>query len=345
MLAQRYRRRHWSATALLRSSEQCVLIYANIGLQTQMVRGKHREEHLRTLRVSIMNVVRATDLDILCMCEVGSYACTNIGELSEKEMERVCQMCCDAWESITGARPGCVYQWPHPYLTLYNPNTIGIKKASIVPTFIASAQRQRFAQALCCAVHDCQPFDVWNIHNPCPRRPNNLTDKQRKESLQTILRTRSNTDPRKTTGEGSVVIGGDMNINYEMMCTLMGQLGPPLGLTWCNDRTLIQSAIFRPAQVSKNYSRGTQGCARENSPDFCMACNLHANTINLQIEFPIESTAHIPYGILITCEPLSSTSRQEQTKLARTTQDGAHRRNRRWGQQSHIDADTRGGKD
>jgi len=334
----------YSRAEMRSRSEHCVLIYANVGLLTPMVRGKRCEAHLCNLVVSIENVVRATEPDILCMCEVGSYACTNIGALTEKEMERVCQKCCDAWKSMTGTQPGCTYEWPHPYLTLHNINTVEIQKASMVPTFLASANRQRFAQTLSCAMHGRQPFDVWNIHNPCPGRPNNLTDKQREESLDTILQTSSNTDPRKQTGERSVVLGGDLNINYEMMCSLMEKLGPPLGLLWCNERALIQSTIFKPIQVAKNYSSGTSGCTPDDSPDFCMACNLHAHTINLEVEFPIEPNAHIPHGILIKCRDLPSPLCQEQTKPDSIQQWRAHRRNRRMTQPPRADVDTRGGK-
>ena len=170
-------------------------------------------------------------------------------------------------------------------------------------------------------MYGCQPFDVWNIHNPCPARPNNLTDKQREESLDTILRISSTTNSQKPAGEGRFVLGGDMNVNYEMMCSLMEKLGPPLGLVWCNDRALIQSTIFKPVQVPKNYSSGTSGCTPEDSPDFCMACKLQANSISIEVEFPIEPNAHIPYGIRIKCE--------EQTKPDFIQQFGAHRRNRR----------------
>ena len=334
----------WSRAEMQSRSEHCVLIYANIGLLTQMVRGKRREAHLGNLVLSIQNVVRAIEPDIFCLCEVGSYACTNKGALTENEMDRVCQKCCDAWKSVTGTQPGRTYEWPHPYLTLHNTNTVEIKKASIVPTFRTSAQRQRYAQTLSCAMHGRQPFDVWNIHNPCPARPNNLTDKQREESLDTILHTSSNTDPRMRTGEGSVVLGGDMNINRKTMCFLMEKLGPPLGLLWCNERALIQSTIFKPGQVAKNYNRGTSGCTPEDSPDFCMACNLQANSISLEVEFPIEPNAHIPYGIRIKCEHLLSTLCQEQSKPDSIQQCSAQLRNRRWAQQLDADAEPRGGK-
>ena len=113
----------WSRTELPSRSEHCALIYANIGLLTQKIRGKRREEHLCKLAASIQNVVRAAEPDIFCICEVGSYACTNIGPLTEKEMERVCRACCDAWKEVTRTQPGAIYEWPHPYLTLYNTNT------------------------------------------------------------------------------------------------------------------------------------------------------------------------------------------------------------------------------
>ena len=329
---------------LLNISNNCVLIYANIGLLTPMVRGKRSAKHIYNLEASIQNVVRATEPDIFCMCEVGSYECTNAGALTQKEMKGICETCCDAWESVTGFRPGCTYQWPHPYLTLYNTNTVEIKKVTIVPTFLACAQTQRFAQTMSCAMHGHQPFDVWNIHNPCPAKPNNLTDKQREKSLDTILRTSSISDTRKRTGEGSVVLGGDMNINYEMMISLMEKLGPPLGLLWCTDRTMIQDAILKPVQVPKNYSSGLQGYTPENSPDFCIACNIHANTISIEVEFPIEPNAHIPYGICIKCDPLPSTLCQEQTNLHSTQQLEAYRRTRRWSQKSHTDGDSCGGK-
>ena len=319
-----------SGAMLPTGSEQCALIYANIGLLTSMLRGRRREEHMCNLQVSIRNVVRATEPDIFCMCEVGSYACTNIGALTEEEMKTVCRTVCVAWKSATGTQPGYVYEWPHPYLTLYNTNAIEIKKASIVPTFIASAQKQRFAQTLSCAMHDCEPFDVWNIHNPCPSRPNNLTDRQREQSLDTILRASSNTDVGKPPGERSVVFGGDMNINYEMMCSLMEKLGPPRGLLWCNDQAAIRSAIFKPTQVAKNYSAGTPGCTPEDSPDFCIACNLRANNISFEVQFPIEPKAHVPYGIRIKCEHLLSPPRQEQTQSNSIQESDAHESNRRW---------------
>ena len=316
----------WSRTS---RAEPCALIYANIGFLTQKIRGKRREEHLRKLAVSIKNVVQAAQPDILCMCEVGSYACTTTGALTENEMERVCQTCSDAWKSVTRAQPGCIYEWPHPYLTLYNTNTTEISKAAIVPTFTVSARIQRFAQTLSCAKHDCQPFDVWNIHNPCPSRPNNLTDKQREESLDTILRTSSITDPRKPTTEGSFVLGGDMNMNYEMMCFLMEKLGPPLGLSWCGDRALIERTISKPLHVPTNYSSRTSGCTPEDCPDFCMACKLQSHSIRLEVEFPVEPKAHIPYGILINCEHLPSIHDQE------------HQRSRRWAQKTKADVEHR----
>ena len=142
-----------------------------------------------------------------------------------------------------------------------------------------------------------------------------------------------------------------MNINYEMMCSLMEKLGPPRGLLWCNDQAAIRSTIFKPTQVAKNYSAGTPGCTPEDSPDFCIACNLRADNISFEVQFPIEPKAHVPYGIRIKCEHLLSPPRQEQTQSNSIQESDAHEQtqsnsvqesdahesNRRWTRRYYVD--------
>ena len=120
-----------------------------------------------------------------------------------------------------------------------------------------------------------------------------------------------------------------MNTNYEMMCFLMEKLGPPLGLSWCGDRALIERTISKPLHVPTNYSSRTSGCTPEDCPDFCMACKLQSHSIRLEVEFPVEPKAHIPYGILINCEHLPSIHDQE------------HQRSRRWAQKTKADVEHR----
>ena len=77
---------------------------------------------------------------------------------------------------------------------------------------------------------------------------------------------------------------------------------------------MIQNKIFKPPHVPKNYSSGKSGCTPEDSPDFCMACNLQASSINLEVDFPVEPNAHIPYGIRIKCEDVLSRFDEDQNK-------------------------------
>ena len=71
-----------------------------------------------------------------------------------------------------------------------------------------------------------------------------------------------------------------------------------------------------------------------------MACKLQANIISLEVEFPIEHNAHIPYGIRIKCEHLPSILSEEQKKPDSIQQLKADRRNSRWAQKSEADGGT-----
>ena len=268
----------------------CSLIYVNIGLLTQEVRGKRSREHLTKLKTSVKNLVQSTRPDVLCMSEVGSYHCTSKGALTEQEMEVVIKTCYDAWTEVFRCDVGWVHEWPHPYLTLYNKCTTEITKAEIIPTFVNTRKQQCCAQVLCCATHGCEPFDVWNIHNPCPPRPVSLTDKQREESLAAILSTNSKTEHGKKTAEAKVVLGGDMNITCNHMKCLLHKCSQRLWQTSANFK------IYRPVNTAKNYI-----LTPENSPDFCMANGLEAQVLEFEVDFPVEPKAHIPYGIYIQC--------------------------------------------
>ena len=270
---------------------QCVLVYANIGLLTQEIRGKNARTHLEKLATSVENLVHAARPDIVCMCEVGSYACTRSGPLTESPMKMVIETCRDAWVKAMDCELGVAYLFPHPYLTLYNKFTTDIREVKIVHTYLGTGDHQRFAQLLSCTTRGSKLFDVWNIHNPCPKRPYGLTDKQREASLTTILRTTSLSDPEKNTWEAATTLGGDMNITEDYLCSLLDKFSQKSG------NVLRGFTVYKPKQTANNYS-----LTPENSPDFCLS-SLHAKKLDIDIHFPVERNAHIPYGICIQCEP------------------------------------------
>ena len=295
---------------------QCVLIYANIGLLTQEVRGRRSTEHLCNLSTSVKNLVRATRLDVLCMSEVGSYYCTKVGSLSKQEMAAIIEMCCDAWTDVMDCEVGWKYEWPHPYLTLYNKLTTEITKAEVVSTFVGGGQCQRFAQVLSCTTRGCEPFDIWNIHNPCPKRPHGFTDNQRETSLDRILSMKSLSNPEKKTTEAQVVLGGDMNITSEFMHFLLDKLSQKLG------NLSATFVMYKPRHTAQNYS-----LIPENSPDFCLS-SLQAEVLEFETDFPVGRKAHIPYGICIQCEP----SNKHQMP--------ANSRTRRWNKAEECENET-----
>ena len=272
---------------------ECILIYANVGLLTQEITGRRANEHRQKLFTSVQNLVQATAPDVLCMCEVGSYVGTSCGPPARADMETIIKTCRDAWTEVMDCELDWEYELPHPYLTMYNKLTTEIIKAEIVPTFVGTGGRQRFAQRLSCGTRGCEPFDIWNIHNPCPRKPYGLTNMQREESLAAILLTESLSNQQKRTTEAPVVLGGDMNITCEYMHFLMDKLLPQLG-NLC--ATLM---VYKPRNIAENYKLIPQ-----NSPDFCLS-SLQAKVLDFEIDLP-KPKAHIPYGICIQCEPLKN---------------------------------------
>ena len=77
------------------------------------------------------------------------------------------------------------------------------------PLLQSTARGERSAQAFSCRGPGGVTIDVVNAH--APSGAEKLTDKQRKELLTNLLQSNSMALPGTSLGNGSFLIGGDMN--------------------------------------------------------------------------------------------------------------------------------------
>ena len=143
---------------------------------------------------------------MICMVEVG----VSTQPLTLPHMEQVRDQVLTTWRSMAdeNAHIRIMFEVGHPYMTAYDAKQIVCSDHRIIPK-VFTARGPRSAQAFSCRGPGGATIDVVNVHAPSGEEK--LKDAQRMELLTNLLQSNSRALPNTSLGNGSFLIGGDMN--------------------------------------------------------------------------------------------------------------------------------------
>ena len=164
------------------------------------------KKNLNILGNTIEDVVRKMKPAVICMVEVGVIT----QPLTRPHMDQVRDQVLTAWRSRAdeNAHIRIMFEVGHPYMTAYDANQVLCSDHRILQN-VFTARGPRSAQAFSCRGPGGATIDVVNVHAPSGEEK--LKDKQRKELLTNLLQSNSMALPGTSLGNGSFLIGGDVN--------------------------------------------------------------------------------------------------------------------------------------
>ena len=174
------------------------------------------EINMKILTKSIDDIVRKMAPAVICMNEVGVVS----QPLKGPDMEQVRDTVMASWTSAAKGKVNLrtMFQVGSPYMTVYDANQVECSNHRIL-TNVFTARGERSAQAFSCHGPGRVTIDVVNVH--APSGAEKLTDKQRNELLTNLLQSNSMALPGTSLGNGSFLIGGNMDTSPHALASLL----------------------------------------------------------------------------------------------------------------------------
>ena len=166
--------------------------------------------NLAVLANTTSSVVTNMKPAVICCCEVG----TAKDPMTKEQMTAMAQAMKKAWEGAATEHPAISFLFSEeaPYLTIWDDNRCKCTHGRILKNVYNVPGHRRTAQAFLCTMpgeRDEEGIDVVNVHAPSGILK--LTDAQRFQLIRNLLQSSSMTRANRLIGEGSCLIGGDMN--------------------------------------------------------------------------------------------------------------------------------------
>ena len=237
------------------------------------------KKNLRILGDTIEDVVLKMKPAMICMTEVGVFS----QPLTGPHMEQVRDQVLETWRSAANgnARLRSMFKVGEPYMTVYDENQVHCSNHQVLKN-IYKARGERSAQAFSCRGPGGDTIDVVSVHAPSGTEV--LKNKQRQELLTNLLQSDSMARPGHSLGNGSFLIGGDMNTAPIALTAL---------LINCRRQTVIlqQTNIVTPLWAKHG--------------DACITAGFNGTDLNVQAKN--HDPQHVPYGIEWSAKHASAT--------------------------------------
>ena len=234
--------------------------------------------NLTLLKTTITSIVRNHRPAIICLCEVGECG----AGMTDAHMEVLVQTITEAWQNAeaennvadterSATKLATAWSSGHPYLTIWDRSQVECFKFRVVKVWLQDPER--VAQVFGIKAPGLQA-DVVNIHSPASAK-RALTGPARKGILATLLKCHS-AYHSGTIGQGSSILGGDMNTGHDTLSLIMGSL-----------KHLLQSDAKFHFHIPRNAEHGD------------LAICINVDTLNAFHEAENHDPRHIPVGMRV----------------------------------------------
>ena len=200
-----------SAAATDHGTAGANIVFINIDWKrTRHTNDASTKKNLTLLANTTASIVTNMDPAVICCCEVGEA----MSPMTREQMSEMTSAMSEAWYAAATECPSIssLFEENAPYLTMWDDNRCKCTHGRILENVYYVPRHRRTAQAFLCTMpgeSDEEGIDVVNVHAPSDKQK--LKDTQRHKPIRSLLQSSSSSRATRSIGEGSFIIGGDMN--------------------------------------------------------------------------------------------------------------------------------------